>query len=139
MVVGTSTEGVGIGGLIMSGFDGGGASTTTGHVVFTGGAMRCGGSLSWVSMMRVFGRNDIGWGAMRGVIWFGLDCVYIDTHSSYASNWSSLTRRNFGNLVPPIPYSAWVIAQASTHLIVNPRVQHSRTKPSHAQSSDRRY
>lgn len=46
VVVGTSTEGVGIGGLITSGFGGGGAGTTTRLVLFTGGAMRCGGSLS---------------------------------------------------------------------------------------------
>ena len=47
VVVGTSTEAVNIGGLIMSGFGNGGASTT-GPVQFTGGAMRCNGELaSW--------------------------------------------------------------------------------------------
>ena len=55
VVVGTSTEGVGIGGLITSGFDNGEESTTTGHVLFTGGAMGCEGSLSWVSMVGVWG------------------------------------------------------------------------------------
>ena len=55
VVVGTSTEAVGIGGLIMSGFGGGGASTATGPVLFTGGAMRCGGSLSWYLMWAMMG------------------------------------------------------------------------------------
>ena len=43
VVVGTSAEGVGVGGLMMSGIGGGGASMMMGHVLFTGGAMRCGG------------------------------------------------------------------------------------------------
>ena len=47
VVVGTSTEAVGIGGLIMSGFGNGGASAT-GPVLFTGGAVRCYGEFpSW--------------------------------------------------------------------------------------------
>lgn len=47
VVVGTSTEAVSIGGLIMSGFGNGGASTT-GTVQFTGGAIRCDGDIpSW--------------------------------------------------------------------------------------------
>ena len=44
---------------------------------------------------------------MDGVIWFGLECVYIDTNPSYASNWWSLTCRNLCNLLLPTPYRAW--------------------------------
>ena len=54
VVVGTSTEAVKIGGLIMSGFGNGGASTT-GPVQFTGGTMQCNGELSpwyiWVLLV----------------------------------------------------------------------------------------
>ncbi len=46
VIVGTSTEAVNIGGLIMSGFGNGGA-TTTGPIQFTGGAMRCEDELAW--------------------------------------------------------------------------------------------
>ncbi|KAF6221593.1 hypothetical protein HO133_001559 [Letharia lupina] len=54
VVVGTSTEAVKIGGLIMSGFGNGGASTT-GPIQFTGGAMRCKGGLSLWSICTLFG------------------------------------------------------------------------------------
>lgn len=57
VVVGTSTKAVNIGGLIMSGFGNGGASTT-GPVLFTGGAVRCSGGLPlWLS-----------WAVLGGVV-----------------------------------------------------------------------
>lgn len=61
VVVGTSTEAVNIGGLIMSGFGNGGASTT-GPVQFTGGAMRCeGGLYLWLM-----------WAPLGGMVLLGL-------------------------------------------------------------------
>ena len=61
VVVGTSTEAVNIGGLIMSGFGSGGASAT-GPVQFTGGAMRCEGLLPLWSI----------WALVGGMVLMGL-------------------------------------------------------------------
>ena len=61
IVVGTSTEAVNIGGLIMSGFGNGGA-TTTGPIQFTGGAIRCEGELPWW----------LTWALIGGLMFLGL-------------------------------------------------------------------
>ena len=61
VIVGTSTEAVNIGGLIMSGFGNGGA-TTTGPIQFTGGAMRCEDELPWWLI----------WASLGGLMLLGL-------------------------------------------------------------------
>ena len=61
VVVGISTEAVGIGGLIMSGFGNGGVSTT-GPVQFTGGAIRSNGELPLWSI----------WALLGGILLLGL-------------------------------------------------------------------
>lgn len=61
VIVGTSTEAVNIGGLIMSGFGNGGAATT-GPVQFTGGAMKSKGNLSLWFM----------WAPLGGMVLLGL-------------------------------------------------------------------
>lgn len=61
VVVGTSTEGVNIGGLIMSGF-GNGAASTTGPIQFIGGVVRCKGELPWWSI----------WTPLAGLVLLGL-------------------------------------------------------------------
>lgn len=61
VVVGTSTEAVNIGGLIMSGFGTGGASTT-GPIQFTGGAKRTKDELPWW----------LTWVSLGGMVFLGL-------------------------------------------------------------------
>lgn len=59
VVVGSSTEAVNIGGLIMSGFGNGGASTTS-PIQFTGGARRGIGELSWWYIWALLGGLGMG-------------------------------------------------------------------------------